>query len=364
MELVEQLLRRNWQFEYLEQAVGHVREAFFCHAAEDDLRSEAASGGAVTAILEELLDSGQVNGALCVRSVVRDGRVHSEFFVAHDRKELISAQGSKYMPVHFRDAVPLLRGFPGRLAVVLLPCDARALRRLRQDDPALDARIGFVITLFCGHNSERDLTDAAIRRHQPRGADLIDFRHRFGHWRGKLRMTFSDGTKVVRPFAEFSDYQNLFFFAQRKCHACFDHLGFFGDLAAGDIWSQRMKHDPIKRTAIVTRSEAASNLVRGMFRAGTLAGYEVSIADVCDGQSRALPFHFNVSARARVSRLFGMRLKDLTHQSVRWNEVIVAFLVLLNEHVTRSTTGRWIVLRVPRPLLRGYLLFLKGLESL
>lgn len=364
MQLIDRLLRRKWRPEYLQLAVGDVRESYFCHAGDDDLRSVAASGGAVTAILDELLRSGRIEGALCVRSLVIQGRVISEFFIARSRSELLSAQGSKYMPVHFRDAVPLMRAFSGRLAVVLLPCDARALRRLRQDEAEIDARIEFVITLFCGHNSERDLTDAVIRRHQPRHAELVDFRHRFGHWRGKLRMRFSDGTEEVRPFADFSDYQNLFFFAQRKCHACFDHLGFYGDIAAGDIWSQHMKNDPIKRTAIVTRTEAASTLVAGMLRSRALDGYPVTIAEVCDGQSRALPFHYNVSARARVSRVFGMRLKDLTLQDVRWNELIVAFLVMLNEYTTRNPAGRWLVLRIPRPLLKGYLVFLKGLESL
>jgi coenzyme F420-reducing hydrogenase beta subunit len=318
----------------------------------------------VTAVLDRLLATSHADGALCVRSVVTEGRVQAEFFIATSRSDLAAAQGSKYMPVHFRDALPLIRGFRGRLALVLLPCDARALRRLRQEEPEIDAKIAFVVTLFCGHNSERELTDAIVRRHRPRHAELIDFRHRFGHWRGNLRMRFSDGTTIVRPFADFSVYQNLFFFSQKKCHACFDHTGFYGDLAAGDIWSQHMKDDPIKHTAVLCRSERASSLIASMFAEGALAGHPVTISDVCDGQSRALPFHYNVSARTRVSRLFGMRLKDLTRQPVTLNEVAAAFLVMLNERVTRSAVGRRLVLSVPRPLLKGYLLFLKGLESL
>jgi coenzyme F420-reducing hydrogenase beta subunit len=364
MHLIDRLLQRKWTPEYLQRAVGDYREAYFCHAVDHAMRENAASGGVVTAVLGRLLATGQADGALCVRAVVTEGNVQAEFFIACSSSELAAAQGSKYMPVHFRDALPLIRDFRGRLALVLLPCDARALRRLRQEEPEVDEKIAFVVTLFCGHNSERELTEAIIRRHRPRHAQLIDFRHRFGHWRGNLRMRFSDGTETVRPFADFSVYQNLFLFSQKKCHACFDHTGFYGDLAAGDIWSQHMKDDPIKRTAVLSRSARASSLIAGMFADGTLAGYPVTISDVCDGQSRALPFHFNVSARARVSRLFGMRLKDLTHQPFAWNEVAAAFFVMLNERITRSAVGRRLVLSVPRPLLKAYLLFLKGLESL
>ena len=88
------------------------------------------------------------------------------------------------------------------------------------------------------------------------------------------------------------------------------------------------------------------------------------IEDVCNGQSRALPFHYNVSARSRVGRLFGMRLKDVTRVDAKWNQIAVAFLVMLNERITRGKTGQRLVLATPKPILKAYLLLLKGLESL
>lgn len=364
MQLIDRLLKRNWTPEYLARAVGECREAYFCHAADQEMQKAAASGGVVTAVLDRLLREKIADGALCVRSFVADGTVRAEFFIAKCAADLASAQGSKYMPVYFRDALPLIREFPGRLALVLLPCDARALSRIRRAEPGVDAKIAFVVTLFCGHNSERVLTDSVVKRFRAEHGQLRNFRHRFGHWRGRIGMEFEDGTSVVRPFSEFSDYQNLFFFSQRKCHACFDHTGFYGDLAAGDIWSQHMKKEPVKHTAVIARSKAASAILTCMFADRALSGYPVDMETVCDGQSRSLPFHYNVSARSRVSRIFGMRLKDLTKQEVKWNQLIVAFLVMLNEKVTRYEFGRWTVMRIPRPLLKMYLVMLKGLESL
>jgi len=329
------------------------------------LTESAASSGTVAAILVHLLESGRIDGALVVTSVVARGKLECRFAIARTRDEILMAQGSKYAAVYFqRDAVPLIRAFNGRLAVVLLPCDAKSLRRLRIAEPEVDAKIALVMTLFCGHNSEPELTDAVIARYGRDHGALRSFQHRFGHWRGKLRIRYEDGAEIVRPFEDFSVYQNLFFFSQKKCHACFDHLGFYCDLAAGDIWSQKMKDDPIKKNAIVIRSQRAAELMAELENTRVLQVEAVTIVDVCNGQSRALPFHYNVSARSRVGRLFGMRLKDVTRVDAKWNQVAVAFLVMLNERITRGRIGQRLVLATPKPILKAYLLLLKGLESL
>lgn len=363
--LIERIDSRPWSGDFLARAVGHHIGNYFCHALDPAMRESAASGGTVTAVLAHLLKTGRIDGALIVTSVVADGKLVCRFDIARTPEEILAAQGSKYAAVHFhRDAVPLIRAFSGRLAVVLLPCDAKSLRRLRIAEPEVDAKIAFVITLFCGHNSEPELTDAMIRRYGKNHGALRSYQYRFGHWRGKLRIRYEDGAEVTRPFSDFSVYQNLFFFSQKKCHACFDHLGFYCDLAAGDIWSQKMKQDPIKKNAIVIRSPRAAELLAELGNDRVLHVEPVTIDDVCNGQSRALPFHYNVSARSRVGRLFGMRLKDVTRVDAKWNQVIVAFLVMLNERITRGRTGQRLVLATPRPILKAYLLFLKGLESL
>ena len=363
--IIDRIDSRSWSNDFLSRAVGDQIGSYFAYAANESLRESAASGGAVTAILLHLLDSHEIDGALVVSSIVEDGKLTCQFSIAATRDEIIAAQGSKYSAVYFqRDAVPLIRAFNGRLAVVLLPCDAKSLRRLRIAESEIDAKIAFVVTLFCGHNSEPELTDALVARYGSKHGALRGYQHRFGHWRGKLRIRYEDGTEIIRPFADFSVYQNLFFFSQKKCHACFDHLGFYCDLAAGDIWSQKMKQDPIKKNAIVVRSRRAAELLFELSQVGVLCVDTVTIQDVCNGQSRALPFHYNVSARSRVGKLFGMRLRDVTRIDATWNQIVVAFLVMLNERITRGRIGQKIVLAIPKPILRAYLVVLKGLESI
>ena len=176
-----------------------------------------------------------------------NGSVQPEFFIARIEEEISQAQGSKYIATLFSfKAIPMIREFQGRLAVVCLPCDALILRRTRSAEPEVDAKISLVITLFCGHNSEKELTDLVIKKLNKENKPISSFRYRFGHWRGNLKLDYADGQSDIKPFSNFSDYQNLFFFAQKKCLLCRDQTGFDSDIAIGDIWSMKMKKNPIK----------------------------------------------------------------------------------------------------------------------
>lgn len=362
---VHRIWTREWTGQEIEKYIGHYQHCYFTYAADAALRERAASGGSVSALMLHLLETGQVDGALVCQTVVRDGRPRPEFRIVTTREGLIVAQGSKYTAVHFAsDALPLIKAFGGRLAVVALPCDAKILAHRRAKDEALDSKIGFVFALFCGHNSEPELVDAIVRKLGDDHGVLTDYVYRAGHWRGYLAATFEDGVRVEKPFAYFSDYQNLYFYAQPKCHYCHDHTGYFCDISAGDIWSPRMRQHPIKHTALITRTEAGQRLVESALRAGIIIGQEEPIEEVADGQARTMPFHYNVTSRARVGRLFGYRITEQTEKRVRLVDYVLAALVMLNERFSRTRLGRWLLPRLPRPLIRLYLLLFKGLESL
>ena len=301
--LADRFLRKKWTEEQINKYIGTFKRCYFTYAADNSIRERAASGGSVTALLAYLIQSRTVAGALVVRSVVLpEDKVRPEFFIATTIDELKSAQGSKYSAVYFSSqAIPLLKTFDRPVAVVALPCDTRILRMAMRNDQSLKQNVKVIITLFCGHNSEPELTDHVVKKLKPDNRPLVEYLYRTGHWRGQLRATYEGGYEVVKPFTYFSNYRNLFFFAQRKCHHCYDHTGYYADISAGDIWSMRMKNNPIKHTAIITRSAIGDQVVTEAFARGILSGQEASIAEVCDGQARILPTHYNISARSRLN---------------------------------------------------------------
>lgn len=360
----DKVWNKTWTAEQLQKYIGDYEKCYFTHAADAEVRAGAASGGSVSALIIHMLETGQIDGALVLRTIIRDGKPRPEFFIATTRDEVLSARGSKYTAVYFaNDALPLIHTFEGQLAVVALPCDATILSRARAKDPALDAKIKIVFTLFCGHNSEPELVDAIVAKLGKDHGELVDYVYRFGHWRGQLKATFADGAEEIRPFKYYSDYRNVYFFAQQKCHHCFDHFGYHCDISAGDIWSPRMKENPIKHTALITRTPAGQALVASALEAGVLSGSEEPLNEVADGQARTAPFHYNVSARAKVGRLFGLKIKDRVNERVRFVDYLIAFIALLNYRVARTAWGRRLIMLLPRPVVRWYLMFFKGLES-
>jgi coenzyme F420-reducing hydrogenase beta subunit len=363
-EKIAGMLRKQWGAEKVHKYIGNFKKSWFAYASSETIRDKAASGGVITALLAFLLRTGEVDGALVCRSVITDGKVRPEFFIAESEKELLTAQGSKYIAVDFnQDALPLIRAYKGKLAVVALPCDTTHLRHACENDPQLGEKIALVITLFCGHNSRPELTDMITRKLTKRKKILKNFRYRQGHWRGSLLAEFEGGGQVEKPFSYFSLYQNLYFFCQQKCHHCNDHAGYYGDISVGDIWSLRMKENPIKHNAVITRTPAGAAVFQKALDAGVISASPEPIDEICEGQARSLPFHYNTSARAKAGKLLKIKIKDSVYEKVHWNEFVVAWMALFNEKLSRSSGGQKLIRRTPRFFLKFYLYVMKGLES-
>jgi coenzyme F420-reducing hydrogenase beta subunit len=359
------ILHKQWGPEVVRQYIGAYRQSYFAYAGDENIRQGAASGGVITALLEYALNSKVIDGALVCRSTIVDGRVVPQFVIATDRQTLMSAQGSKYIAVNFnRDALPLIREFKGRLAVVALPCDLSNLCRLAQHDEAIREKIALTIGLFCGHNSRPELTDMIVDQLRPTGATLTDYRYRQGHWRGELEACFDNGQVIRRPFSYFSDYQNLFYFCQQKCHHCHDHAAYEADISIGDIWSLRMKENPIKHNAVIVRTAAGAKVFEAALKDGAIQGQPEPIAEICEGQARSMPFHYNISARAQAGEKLGIQIKDAVGVPVRWTDYWTARMALKNEMLSRGPQGAKKVARIPRFILKLKLYVMKGLESI
>lgn len=362
---VDRIGRKSWTEDDARKYVGDYRSVHFSYAADETLRSSAASGGATTALVTHMLDTGAIDGVLTVKAGVENGEVVCDYVIVETVEDLIACQGSKYHKVRFANqALPLLRSYEGRVAVIGLPCDCTVLKRIREREPDLDKKVKLVIALVCGHNSEPELTHFITQKLGKGHGALVDYSYRTGHWRGELTATYEDGTTIKKPFKYFSDYRNLYMCAERKCHACHDHYGYNCDISVGDIWSLYLKRNPVKHTGVIVRTEAGAGFYDAACEAGALVSERNSIIEILDGQSRTMPFHYNTTARSRVGRLLGMKIKDTVRERVRLVDYPIALIALLNEKVSRSRIGRRILFALPRPVLRAYLYIFKGLELL
>jgi len=360
--IAERFSQKRWTAEETDAIVGVVRDVRLTHAAAEDVRASAASGGSVTALLLHALESGTADAALVCVTAVEDGRVRARYRLATTPTEVLAARGSTYVLGDFlHEALPLIAAHSGRVAVVALPCEITALSAR----PELVEKVAFSVALFCGHASRPELIDAVTDRlcAEEGRSDLVGFRFRSGHWRGTMRAEFADGSWAERPFSRFGTLQNLYVGCAKKCLFCGDHFGYDADMSAGDLWSARYKSDPIKHTAVLTRTERGSAAVDAAASAGALVATDLTVTDVLDGQRRVAPFHHNVTARHQAGREMGIAIPD-RGQRVAWHERVAARMVLRTYLATLTPEGVAREVQKHRRVQQLRLLILKGLESL
>lgn len=364
-EVADRILSRTWTVEDVQQYVGTHRNAYLTYAEDPHIRARSASGGTTSAILIQGLATKEFEGAVVCNTVVQDGKVRAHFAIATTAAQVLRARGSKYVETAFlREVLPLIRAFDGRVAVVGLPCDITALKNQCVKESELASKIRVTFALVCGHNSRAELVDEVTGRLAKKvGQPLVDYQFRVGHWRGRLEAEFANGAVVTKPSAYFTDYQNLFFFSQRKCMSCHDHYGYNADISAGDVWLFRLKNHPIKHTGLISRTEVGEELCCQAFDSGVVRASLVDVRVIMDGQSRSGPSHYNVSARHKAGKLIGFELRDNVRCPVSWHSYLNALVTIANLRLSETEWGRRLIFAVPRPILRAGLYFKKGLES-
>jgi coenzyme F420-reducing hydrogenase beta subunit len=364
--IIDKLLKTNWTKKQINKFVGPYNGSFFAYSTDHLVRSNAASGGVVTAILENLIDCREIDAALLCYLDVVDGKVEANFRLGKTREELIEAQGSKYISTRFSSqAMAQIREFDGRLAVVCLPCDAKLLNLAIQKNHELEKKIACIITLFCGHLSKPELTDMVVNRLRPSpDQKLTAFRYRSGHWRGRLTAEYEGGEVISKKFSAFSKYQNLYYFCETKCMHCYDHIGYYSDIAVGDIWLQKMKNNPIKHSAVITKTNNGLKILENAASHDYLKLLPEPIEEIVESQSRSFKIHYNLSARAKAGEKLGMKINDEVNEKVRWQDYQVARIILKNYLKTQTEEGRQQVGKMSRRLISLRLYMLKALEVL
>lgn len=364
--LFESILQKDFSDEIVSKYVGVYQNAYLCYASDEQTRKNAASGGVVSALLIDVLEHSDIQGVLVCKSEVIASSVRAKFYIATNREEILQAQGSTYVATKFaKEAFELIRAFDGKVAVVGLPCDITMLKNKMVQDSSLRDKVVFTLALACGHNSQTKLIDTITADLQNKAeAKLTSYRFRRGHWRGELIAGFENGAEIKKPFSHFSLYQNLFFFAEKKCLFCIDHFGYDADISVGDVWSYTLKDNPIKHTGIVSKTQKGMSIVEDTLSREVFVAKPMEVKEMVEGQKRIAPFHYNITARHLAGKKLGLTIPDKVGEKVRWHEYLSAYIVLLNWKWSQNKRySKWIF-KIPRPIMKSYLYLLKGLESI
>lgn len=170
------------------------REAYYSRSTMHEVLSRAQDGGTTTTLLLTALRVGFVDYAIILK---RDDEWYPRPMVTQSESEVVDAASSKYIfsPVLAALYDIMDRINVGRVAVVGIPCQLRALENIRRLEFKHNSTIALKIGLFCMHSFTRDRMELILKELGTTFKDVVKMNIK----KGKLWFTLRDGKMLDYP---------------------------------------------------------------------------------------------------------------------------------------------------------------------
>jgi len=129
------------------QYLGAYRNIYIGHTTDQKVRLNSASGGIISAVSIFLLETGKVDGVICLR-MSKDQPWLSEPFIATTKEDILDAAQSKYTISSVNEILAETAGFAGNLAYVGLPGQVQSIRKLQQINHPSVQNIKYILGPF------------------------------------------------------------------------------------------------------------------------------------------------------------------------------------------------------------------------
>jgi coenzyme F420 hydrogenase subunit beta len=280
-------------------------------STDAEVRHHSSAGGVLSALALHLLERDGVDAVLHVRAALPDRPLETVAHISRTRADVLDGAQSRYGPAAPLVHVHRLLDEGRRFAVVAKPCDISAVRALQRRDPRARARIGPLLTSYCGGVPSLLMAEKIVRSHGVEPDEVAEFRFRGDGWPGPIRTTVRDGRTfdVTYDTAWYDPTVPWTYDMQFRCKICPDAIGEVADLSCPDGWVLR-DGEPIHledegRNIIIARTRAGQALVERARSAGYLETAPCTTAELEATERDHLPRKLSAHARATGVRLAG-----------------------------------------------------------
>ena len=253
-------------------------------ASDSDLRRNASSGGGLSAILQHLLDTGEVD--YVVQTAVSDSSpIRNAMTVSTDHAGVFDAAGSRYAPSSPLQAIGEQLDRPGRFAFVGKPCDVAGLRQLARHDPRVNEKVPYMLAFMCaGVPSYRGTSALLSQMGVEDESEVEAFRFRGDGWPGFATARLGNGTQYRMDY-DTSWGTILNRHLQFRCKICPDGIGEFADIVCADGWHLDDAGRPLfeeqeGRSLVLTRTKKGEGLLSRAMESGRLQTEPVAIESI------------------------------------------------------------------------------------
>ncbi len=331
---------------------GIVQKVRTGHAADPAVRLAGASGGVITRVLQYLLETGRIDGAVVVKQGVPTP-MEASAVIATTPQEVLDCAGSVYIQVPM---VPALARFEPskRYAFVGTPEQTAVLRELQRRGDERAKQIAFVLGPYTGTALSPRALEYYLRSNKVAKDDTVtSVKWRAGKWPGHLEICTKSGVVLRSPKV----YYNFLipFFVTDTSLLSRDFCNEFADLAVGDAWSPKFENSGEGGVSVVvTRTPEMEAIVAEMAAKGLLDLEEADPAKAGDMHGHMLDFKKRGGyLRGRMRRFFGLPATDYGYRPARiaFSRRVVELIISTIFFLCRTRLARWIVCRIPERIL-------------
>ncbi len=239
--------------------VGNIISSYVGRATDEVIYKNSQSGGAVTALLKSLLESGQISAAI-VTSMNTNSPSYSEAKIVTTVEELISAQKSKYVPTNITSLMQKIEKIDGTIAMVGLSCHMHGLENLLTIKRKLKNKI-IKIGLICDRVmtsvsidflSQQVTTDKKIKNFVFR--DTLNTAYP-----GDTTVTTNNGN--IKKLDKKSRMLMKDYFTPSRCLLCFDKMNIYADIVIGDPHGIANVDRTYGESLVLVRTDKAKQIV-------------------------------------------------------------------------------------------------------
>jgi len=249
---------------------------FFAGYTNDrDIRYNGSSGGIVSQVLIYLLEEKIIDGAL----VTRLNKLIPETFLAKTPEEILSSQGSVYMPVPFFQGIRKIINENGKYAVVGIPCQLKFLQKFPQVLDNIFLKIG----LFCNHTPSYEGTKELIKEVGLNEKEITYLKYR-GLGRIGISVLKTKEKEVKKSFRDTWNILTSDKFYTENCKICEDHLNSLSDFACGDAWNKEYANDSLGTSLIIRYSQKAKEILDEMKNKNIISLEKIEFSKILQSQ--------------------------------------------------------------------------------
>lgn len=321
---------------------GYVEKTFVGYATDRVIRERGAGGGVITAMLWDLIQRREVDGAIVTRMDEQKPWL-GKVFVARTYEDLLASQQSKYTIIPVNSIFKEVKKLSGRFAIAALPCQIHGLRMATHIDKKLASKIYVVIGLFCASSLHPNVALEMMQANDINPELIKDFQFRGGKWPGKIRAIRKDGRIVNTHYSNFKDgaiNYLTFLYSPFRCQTCIDGSAEFSDISVSDAWTRDENGNYLfeSQSKLLVRTPLGAKVMQEAIGSGALVANDVT-------QSKAYQTHKlhqqnkGINAPIRVDRLkrrglpvpeYDRPMPPVTTK-LRRNERIATFIMALGK---------------------------------